>query len=130
MWARDRKTFSIRMKVPNMSLDRIGRLKDMFDSIAVEVFGKKMVNRTLVKPVRCEKKCKFILELREEPYDLVFMDIIIMNIADASISLSCFKTDFPVYNDSKRQARMCFALYMDRNKEEMTKIKKEYAEVL
>lgn len=100
----------------------------MFSSLTKEVFGRR-INKVLVKPLQISHTCKFVVELKEEAYDAVFMSIIIMNLADASVAMSYFKNGIAMHNESKRMAKMCFALYMDRNKVEMNKIKTEYAEI-
>lgn len=125
---RGNRSFCIKMRVPNMALGRIEKLGEVFSSLAEEVFGRK-IGKVWVKPFRVHRFCKFYVEMKEEVYDTAFMYIIIMNLADASVAVSYFKDGISIPNESKRIAKMCFALYMDRNKEEMNKIKNEYAEI-
>ena len=123
------RSFCVKMRVPNMPLSRIERLKDVFSSLAKEVFGRR-IEKATVKALEINHTCKFFIEMKEEAYDPAFICIILMNLADASVAMSYFKNGISMPNESKRMAKMCFALYMDRNKIEMNKIKTEYAEVL
>lgn len=122
------RSFCIKMDVPNMPLSRIERLKSVFSSLAKEVFGKRIESAT-VKALQVNHICKFFIEMKEEAYDPAFICIAIMNLADASVALSYFKEGIYMPHESKRMAKMCFALYMDRNRVEMNKIKTEYAEI-
>lgn len=124
----DGRTFCIRQDVPGLSLKRIDNLGTVFQELSKMIFGKR-IKKTFLKPLMSYKTCKFITVFQDEQYDPEFINIILATVTEAAIAMSYFKGTGSVSNDSVRKAKMYWAMYMERQKETMDKIKKEYAEV-